>query len=144
MHINIKTIWQLAWPVMLSNITIPLLGMVDIAVVGHDYPAHVLGAVAIGSMVFDVLFLAFGFLRMSTTGLVAQNPTDLNILYRSLLTACLIAFILIASQHVLFLLVCWVMEPASAVQQLQTLRRLALCLFLQWKSRAILANFLLL
>jgi len=116
MRMNIKAIWQLAWPVMLSNITIPLLGMIDIAVVGHDYPAHVLGAVAIGSMVFDVLFLAFGFLRMSTTGLVAQNPTDLNILYRALLTACLIALILIVSQYVLFLLVCWVMEPALAVQ----------------------------
>lgn len=113
---NIKTILQLAWPVMLSNITIPLLGMIDIAVVGHDYPAHVLGAIAIGSMVFDVLFLAFGFLRMSTTGLVAQNPTDLNILYRAILTACLIALILIASQYVLFLLVCWVMEPTLAVQ----------------------------
>jgi multidrug resistance protein, MATE family len=114
---QIKSIWQLAWPVMLSNITIPLLGMVDIAVVGHHYPAHVLGAVAIGSMVFDVMFLAFGFLRMSTTGLVAQNPTDLSILYRALLTACLIAFILIASQHALFSMVSLVMEPTPAVQQ---------------------------
>lgn len=112
-----KTIWQLAWPVMLSNITIPLLGMIDIAVVGHHYPAHVLGAVAIGSMVFDVLFFAFGFLRMSTTGLVAQNPRDLNIFYRALLTAGFIAFILIASQYVLFTIVCLVMEPTSAVQQ---------------------------
>jgi len=49
MQVKIKTIWQLAWPVMLSNITIPLLGMIDIAVVGHDYPAHVLGAVALWS-----------------------------------------------------------------------------------------------
>ena len=114
---QIKSMWQLAWPVMLSNITIPLLGMVDIAVVGHHYPAHVLGAVAIGSMVFDVMFLAFGFLRMSTTGLVAQNPTDLSILYRALLTACLIAFILIASQYVLFSMVSLVMEPIPAVQQ---------------------------
>ena len=114
---HVKTIWQLAWPVMFSNITIPLLGMVDIAVVGHHYPAHVLGAVAIGSMVFDVLFLAFGFLRMSTTGLVAQSPADLSVLYRALLTACLIAFILIASQHALFRVVDVLMEPTPAVRQ---------------------------
>ncbi|MDF1826738.1 MAG: MATE family efflux transporter [Legionellaceae bacterium] len=116
MKIKFNAIWQLAWPVMLSNITIPLLGMIDIAVVGHDYPAHVLGAVAIGSMVFDVLFFAFGFLRMSTTGLVAQNPTDLNILYRALFTAGIIALILIASQDGLFYLICWLMEPGLAVQ----------------------------
>ncbi len=112
---SIKRIWQLAWPVMLSNVTVPFLGMIDIAVVGHDYPAHVLGAVAIGSMAFDVCFLLFGFLRMSTTGLVAQNPEDSSILYRALLTACTIAFFLIVFQKMLFTLLIAVMHTSKAV-----------------------------
>jgi multidrug resistance protein, MATE family len=112
-----KYIWQLAWPVMFSNITIPLLGMVDIAVVGHHYPAHILSSVAIGSIVFDVLFLLFGFLRMGTTGLVAQTPKDSSILYRGLMTALFIAFIMIVSQKILFMLVCYVMDADNNVRQ---------------------------
>jgi multidrug resistance protein, MATE family len=114
---NKNPIWQLAWPVIFSNITIPLLGMVDIAVVGHHYPAHVLGAVAIGSLVFDVLFLLFGFLRMSTTGLVAQHPNDASLLYRALLTALCIACVLIVCQNALFTLVCFFMDTTPAVKQ---------------------------
>ncbi|MDF1678087.1 MAG: MATE family efflux transporter [Legionellaceae bacterium] len=112
---SMKRIWQLAWPVMLSNVTVPFLGMVDIAVVGHDYPAYVLGAVAIGSMAFDVCFLLFGFLRMSTTGLVAQKPDDSSILYRALLTACVIALCLIVFQKLLFMLLISVMHTSNAV-----------------------------
>ena len=91
--INLK-IWQLAWPIILSNITIPLLGMVDIAVVGHDYPSSILSSVAIGSVIFDILFLTFNFLRMSTTGLVAQCPNKPSILIRALLLALVISAVL--------------------------------------------------
>ncbi len=112
---SMNRIWQLAWPVMLSNVTVPFLGMVDIAVVGHDYPAHVLGAVAIGSMAFDVLFLLFGFLRMSTTGLVAQQPEQASILYRSLLSAILITLLLILLQKPLLSVILWVMQPSTLV-----------------------------
>lgn len=65
-------VWALAWPMMLSNITVPLLGLVDTAVIGHLPAAHHLGAVAVGSMIFSILYWAFGFLRMGTTGMVAQ------------------------------------------------------------------------
>jgi len=65
-------VWALAWPMILSNITVPLVGLVDSAVVGHlDDPRH-LGAVAIGATLFTSIYWAFGFLRMGTTGLVAQ------------------------------------------------------------------------
>lgn len=67
-----QRIWQLAWPMILSNITVPLLGLVDTAVIGHLPESHYLGAVAIGSTIFTTLFWAFGFLRMGTTGLTAQ------------------------------------------------------------------------
>lgn len=58
---------------ILSNITVPLLGMVDTAVVGHLENATYLGAVAIGSTIFGVLYASLNFLRMGTTGIVAQQ-----------------------------------------------------------------------
>ena len=67
-----KRVWSLAWPMMLSNITVPLLGLVDTAVIGHLPEPHYLGAVAMGGMIFSIMYWAFGFLRMGTTGMVAQ------------------------------------------------------------------------
>ena len=70
-ELNLK-IWRMAWPPMVANITTPLLGLVDTAVVGHLGTAVHLGAVAIGASIFSFLFWAFGFLRMGSTGLTAQ------------------------------------------------------------------------
>lgn len=109
-------IWQIAWPVILSNMTIPLLGMVDIAVIGHGYPSEILSATAIGSMAFDVIFLAFGFLRMSTTGLIAQSPNDITILLRGLLVAVLIATILILSRHGLLNAINFIVPSTPKIQ----------------------------
>ena len=67
-----REILKLAVPMVISNISIPLLGMVDTAVVGHLPEPHYLGAVAVGAMIFSFLFWGFGFLRMGTTGFVAQ------------------------------------------------------------------------
>lgn len=88
-------VWALAWPMMLSNISIPLLGMVDIAVVGHLPRSGDIATVALGTMVFDVLFWCFGFLRMSTTALAAQNPDSNQIYYQSSTIAIVIALLLI-------------------------------------------------
>ncbi|MCS2165200.1 MATE family efflux transporter DinF [Scandinavium manionii] len=67
-----KALWRLALPMIFSNITVPLLGLVDTAVIGHlDSPVY-LGGVAIGSMATSFLFMLLLFLRMSTTGLTAQ------------------------------------------------------------------------
>ena len=65
-------VWQLAWPLILSSVSVPLLGIVDTAVMGHMPDPAYLGAVAVGALIFDFVYWAFGFLRMSTTGLVAQ------------------------------------------------------------------------
>jgi len=65
-------VWRLAGPIILSNLTVPLLGAVDTAVVGHLPDPAYLGAVAIGATLFSFLYWGFGFLRMSTTGLTAQ------------------------------------------------------------------------
>lgn len=67
-----RQVLLLAIPMVLSNITVPLLGLVDSAVIGHLEHAWYLGGVALGSMVISVTFWLLGFLRMSTTGLAAQ------------------------------------------------------------------------
>lgn len=67
-----KNLWRLALPMILSNITVPLLGLVDTAVIGHlDSPIY-LGGVAVGTTITSFLFMLLLFLRMSTTGLTAQ------------------------------------------------------------------------
>ena len=68
-----RDVWRIAAPMILSNISVPLLGMVDTGVVGHlDSPVY-LGAVAIGSMIFSFLYMGMNFLRMGTTGIAAQS-----------------------------------------------------------------------
>jgi MATE family multidrug resistance protein len=67
-----RRVWRLAGPIMLSNVSVPLLGAVDTAVVGHLPGAHNIGAVAVGALLFSIIYWGFGFLRMGTTGLTAQ------------------------------------------------------------------------
>lgn len=67
-----KALWRLALPMIFSNITVPLLGLVDTAVIGHLDSSVYLGGVAIGATATSFLFMLLLFLRMSTTGLTAQ------------------------------------------------------------------------
>lgn len=91
----------IALPIMASNISEPLLGAVDTAVIGQMPQPYLLGAVALGSSIFSVLFWGFGFLRMGTTGLTAQafgaaDVAELRaVLGRALLIAVACGFMLI-------------------------------------------------
>lgn len=67
-----QQIWAIAGPMILANLSTPILGLVDTAVMGHLNSPIYLGAVALGSMIFTFLFWGFGFLRMVTTGLTSQ------------------------------------------------------------------------
>lgn len=67
-----RRVWALATPMILSNLSVPLVGLVDTAVVGHLQHAHYLGAVAVGSTLVTFVLWACGFLRMGTTGFAAQ------------------------------------------------------------------------
>lgn len=69
---NQRTIWALSWPIILSNITVPLLGLVDTAILGHLDDSRPMAAVAIGAQLFTLLLWSFGFLRMGTTAVTAQ------------------------------------------------------------------------
>ena len=67
-----RKILHLAVPSIISNITVPLLGLVDVAIVGHIGDASYIGAIAVGSMLFNVIYWLFGFLRMGTSGMTSQ------------------------------------------------------------------------
>ena len=70
--INRRTVLYIAWPIILSNLSTPLLGLVDTAVIGNLGDPALIGAIAIGAMIFSFVYWGFGFLRMGTTGLIAQ------------------------------------------------------------------------
>jgi MATE family multidrug resistance protein len=99
-----KQIWQLAFPMIIANISTPVLGLVDTAMMGHLSSPLYLGAVAIGGLIFDFLFWGFGFLRMGTTGLTAQafgqdnQPEIKAILWRALLISMLIGVLILLCQ----------------------------------------------
>jgi MATE family multidrug resistance protein len=88
-----KSVWALAIPVMLANVTVPFVGMVDTAVMGHFGHAHYIGGVAMGSFMFSLITTTFGFQRMATTGLIAQaagagRSDDIYLtLYRAMMVA---------------------------------------------------------
>lgn len=67
-----RRVWALAGPMILSNLSVPLVALVDSAVVGHLPHAHQLGATAVGGSLYTLLVWTFGFLRMGTTGFAAQ------------------------------------------------------------------------
>ena len=67
-----RHIWTISWPVLLANITFPLVGAADTAMMGRLEDASFVGGVALGNLVFNFIYFGLGFLRMGTTGLVAQ------------------------------------------------------------------------
>ncbi|MFT6309837.1 MAG: MATE family multidrug resistance protein [Porticoccus sp.] len=85
-----QDIWSFTWPMVLTNLSIPLLGLVDTAILGHLGDARYLGAVAIGGSVIGLVYWAFSFLRMGTTSLSAQafgagqQDKAINILLRAI------------------------------------------------------------
>ena len=67
-----RRILHLAIPSIVSNITVPLLGLVDVTIVGHLGATAYIGAIAVGGLLFNILYWNFGFLRMGTSGLTSQ------------------------------------------------------------------------
>ncbi|GFM62224.1 MATE family efflux transporter [Pseudomonas cichorii] len=117
-------VWGLALPMILSNISVPLVALVDSAVIGHLPHAHQLGAVAVGATLYTFLAWAMGFLRMGTTGFAAQaaGRSDGAALRRILLQglllamglACLLGLIALPFSHLALSL----MQPSADLQQM--------------------------
>lgn len=92
-------IWAIAWPAIVSNISIPLLGLADAAILGHLDSSRHLAAVAIGSAILSFLYWGFSFLRMGTTGEVARavGRGDVSLAFLALGRASILALSLAAA-----------------------------------------------
>lgn len=95
MQLTHRRILAIAFPIVLSNATVPLLGAMDTAVIGHLGQAAPIGAVGLGATILSTLYWAFGFLRMSTSGLAAQSKGagDMVELSATLIRALVIALL---------------------------------------------------
>lgn len=99
-----KSILRLAIPNIVTNITVPLLGLVDLALMGHLKDPVYIGAIAFGSIIFNMIYSGFGFLRMGSSGLTAQawgakrKDETFLVLIRSLIVAMCLAAIVILFQ----------------------------------------------
>jgi MATE family multidrug resistance protein len=119
-----RAILALAVPIMISNLSTPLLGIVDTGVIGQIPDAALIGAVALGSLVFTFAFWAFGFLRMGTTGLTAQalGASDTGEIRASLERAILIALVigvaLVVAQWPIRELAFFLLEASERVESL--------------------------
>ena len=125
MSIN-RSILKLAIPSILANITVPLVGMADIAIAGHlgAQAATLIGGIAIGSMLFDLLYWNFGFLRIGTGGLAAQaygagdRRECARVLARAMAMSLAIALFLIAIQWLVVKLAFLVVDCTPEVREL--------------------------
>lgn len=100
-----KEILNIALPAIISNITVPLLGLVDVTITGHLGNVSYIGAIAVGGMLFNMIYWIFGFLRMGTGGMTSQSygsrdETECRrILLRSLAVSMSLATTLIVLQY---------------------------------------------
>jgi len=140
-----RDVWHIAAPMILSNISVPLLGMVDTGVTGHLESPTYLGAVAIGATIFGFLYTGMNFLRMGTTGIAAQrygaNDNDgLRVsLGQAVIVALLIAFALIAAQQPIGQLAMNLIGADGAVET-HALQYFSIRI---WSAPGTLANFVL-
>jgi len=140
-----RDVWRIAAPMMLSNISVPLVGMVDIGVTGHLDSAVYLGAVAIGATIFGFLYSGVNFLRMGTTGITAQrfgagDNDGLKVaLGQALVVALAIAALLIVLQVPIATLATKILGPGLGVAQYANEY-----FFIRiWSAPATLANYAL-
>ena len=140
-----RRIINLALPSIVSNITVPLLGLVDTAITGHMGEARYIGAIAVGSMIFNIMYWLFAFLRMGTGGMTAQaygrkdfGEAELTGL-RAISISLLIGLAIIILQYPLLHLAMWFIAPDENVTQLVY----SYCYICIWGAPASLGLFAL-
>jgi MATE family multidrug resistance protein len=117
MLINRKKVWSLSWPLIIANFTIPLVGLTDTIIMGHMPDSLYLAAIAIGGIVFNFMYAGLNFLRMGTTGIVAQKFGENNFeevffsLLRPTLIAVSVGFILYLNRNYIFDLSVYFLTP---------------------------------
>ena len=117
-----RKVLAIAVPVMLSNISEPLIGIVDTAVIGQLPEAHYIGAIAIGSLVFSIIYWGFGSLRMGTGGLAAQafGASDNNelraVLARAMIISVLIGVLLVITSPLTGWLAFYLIDASTQIE----------------------------
>ena len=144
MEYSNRKVWQIAGPMIISNVSIPLLGIVDTAVMGHLEAPYYLGAVGVGAMIFNVLFMGLNFLRMGTTGLCAQDlgAGDSSgvraLLMQALVVALAMAILLLLLQRPLENLALWLVSPSDPAVAFHTRSYFEVRI---WAAPLVLTNY---
>lgn len=127
MNLRDKQILRIAIPSIVSNITVPLLGLVDVSIVGHLGAASYIGAIAVGGLMFNIIYWLFAFLRMGTTGMTSQAlgqrnlPETMRMIVRSLSVGLFVALLLLFFRNPLRDFALMVVSPTDEVAKLATL-----------------------
>ncbi len=118
-----KTVLHLAVPMTLAYLSTPILGLVDTAVVGQFGSAALIGGLAVGAIIIDLVFVTYNFLRSGTSGLTAQahgaqdEKEKQAILFRSLIIAIVSGLMMLIASPLILWLGKWFMQPTEAVAQ---------------------------
>ncbi len=119
-----RRIFRLALPNIITNLTVPLLGMVDIYLMGHQSSVYYMGGVALGSVIFNFVYWGFAFLRMSTSGVAAQTYGRRDkeemalVLERGILIAIAGSILLLLLQTPLANFSLWLLEGSEEVKDI--------------------------
>ena len=145
MRLTDRNILRIAVPSIISNVTVPLLGLIDVAIVGHLGNAAYIGAIAVGGMVFNVIYWVFGFLRMGTSGMTSQAlgaermHDTVSMLIRSLAAGFAVACMLMLLQRPILQVAMLLMSPTDEVTTLAS-AYFKICI---WGAPAMLGMFAL-
>lgn len=140
-----RNILRIAVPSIISNVTVPLLGLIDVAIVGHLGNAAYIGAIAVGGMIFNVIYWVFGFLRMGTSGMTSQAlgaermSDTVSMLIRSLTVGFAVACMLMLLQWPILRAAMLLMSPTNEVSALAS-TYFKICI---WGAPAMLGMFAL-
>lgn len=138
-----RRILRLAIPSIISNITVPLLGLVDVTIVGHLGSAAYIGAIAVGGLLFSILYWNFGFLRMGTSGLTSQAygrkdaDGEVRVLVQAVCVGLLSALVILLLQYPVERLAFSLLDTSAEVEQ-YAVRYFRVCI---WGAPAVLVMY---
>ena len=138
-----RRILHLAIPSIVSNITVPLLGLVDVTIVGHLGATAYIGAIAVGGLLFNILYWNFGFLRMGTSGLTSQaygrkdKDAEMRVLVQAVSVGLFSALAMLILQYPIERLAFRLLDTSAEVEQ-YAVSYFRICI---WGAPAVLAQY---
>ena len=138
-----RRILRLAIPSIVSNITVPLLGLVDVTIVGHLGATAYIGAIAVGGLLFNILYWNFGFLRMGTSGLTSQaygrkdKDAEIRVLVQAVSVGLFSALVMLILQYPIERLAFRLLDTSAEVEQ-YAVTYFRICI---WGAPAVLAQY---